>query len=233
MRAGIGQNRLVARVRKPPLTATRPALFKLPPLEWAKLLVGNGLLIAFLATGRLELIDLLLLMSLEAVGLNLATMVVALATGRMPARELVGYLIGLVFLLGWGWIWTLAMLVDQDTVLWARVFAAPGDPESLLRQPQIVAPLLATLAGVLITPSFAELSRSALSPAMQMFAGPTLGLMVALFGSALLGSGRIEPVIFTVVFLASRVGLDLLMRHVPTDEIFSRPQAPRPSRRGA
>jgi hypothetical protein len=37
----------------------------------------------------------LLLMSLEALGLNLATMVVALATGRMPARELVGYVVGL------------------------------------------------------------------------------------------------------------------------------------------
>jgi hypothetical protein len=196
----------------------------LPPLEWAKLLVGNGLLVGFLATGRLDVIDLLLLMSLEALGLNLATMVVALATRRMPARELVGYVIGLVFLLGWGWIWTLAMLVDQDTVLWARVFAAPGDPESLLRQPQIVWPLLATLGGVLVTPSYAELGRSALSPAMQMFIGPTLGLMVALFGSALLGSGRIEPIIFTVVFLVSRFGLDLVMRQVPIDEVFSRPR---------
>lgn len=213
--------------QEPPLTANRPAFFELPPLEWAKLLVGNGLLIGFLATGRLDLIDLLLLMSLEAVGLNLATMVAALATGRMPARELVGYLIGLFFLLGWGWIWTLAMLVEQDTVLWAREFAAPGDPESLLRQPQILAPLLATLGGVLVTPRFADLARSALSPALQMFVGPTLGLMVALFGSALLGAGRIEPVIFTAVFLASRFGLDLVMRHAPTDEIFSRGQAPR------
>ena len=199
----------------------------MPPLEWAKLLIGNGLLVGFLATGRLDLIDLLLLMSLEAVALNLVTMVVALATGRMPAREIVGYLIGLVFLLGWGWIWTLAMLVDQDTVLWARVFAAPGDPESLLRQPQIVVPLLVTLAGVIITPSFAELARSALSPALQMFVGPTLGLIVALFGSALLGAGRIEPIFFVAVFLASRFGLDLVMRQVPIDEIFSRAQAPR------
>jgi hypothetical protein len=202
-------------------------LLKLPPLEWAKLLVGNGLLIGFMATGRLGLIDLLLLMSLEAIGLNLLTMVAALATGRMPARELVGYVIGLLFLLGWGWIWTLAMLVDQDTVLWARVFAAPGDPESLLRQPQIIIPLLTTLAGVLVMPSFAELGRSALSPAMQMFMGPTLGLMVALFGSALLGRGHIDPIFFTVVFLASRLGLDLVMRQVPIDEIFSGPQAPR------
>ena len=72
--------------------------------------------------------------------------------------------------------------------------------------------LTSTLGGVLVMPRFAELGRSALSPAMQMFIGPTLGLIVALFGSALLGRGRIDPLIFTVVFLASRFGLDLVMR---------------------
>jgi hypothetical protein len=60
-----------------------------------------------------------------------------------------------------------------------------------------------------------------------MFTGPTLGLMVALFGSALLGSGRTDPIIFVVVFLVSRFVLDLVMRHVPINEVFLRPRAPR------